>query len=67
MQWIYENHKEYAIRIINISLGADELGFYKESSVDKLAEALITESITIFAPGGSNENKNIHQLQIDWM
>jgi len=38
---------------------------YKESSVDKLAEALITESITIFAPGGSNENKNIHQLQID--
>ena len=34
--------------------------FYKESSVDKLAEALITEGITIVAPVGSDENKNIH-------
>jgi serine protease AprX len=60
LQWIYDHHKAYDIRIVNISLGDDELCSYKESRVDQLAEALIAEGITIVAAVGNDENGKIH-------
>lgn len=60
LQWIYEHHQEYNIGIVNISLGDDELVSYKESAVDKLAEQLIEEGITIVAAIGNDGNGIIH-------
>ena len=60
LQWIHEHHDEYNIRIVNISLGDDELISYKESAVDILAEALIEKGITIVAAVGNDENGYIH-------
>jgi len=60
LQWIHDHHKDYDIRIVNISLGDDEMSSYKESSVDQLAEALIVKGITIVAAVGNDENGKIH-------
>jgi len=60
LQWILQHHKEYNIRIVNISLADDELASYKESNVDQLAETLIEQGISIVAAVGNDENGNIH-------
>lgn len=60
LQWILKHHKEFNIRIVNISLAADELVSYKESAVDQLAETLIEQGITIVAAVGNDENGKIH-------
>ncbi|HXL58365.1 MAG TPA: S8 family serine peptidase, partial [Chitinophagaceae bacterium] len=60
LEWILDHHKEYNIRIVNISLSDDELCSYKESKVDQLAEALIEQNIVIVAAVGNDENGNIH-------
>ncbi|QEC68947.1 S8 family serine peptidase [Panacibacter ginsenosidivorans] len=60
LQWVHDHHKAYNIRIVNISLGDDETGSYKESKVDLLAEALIEKGITIIAAVGNDENGKIH-------
>ena len=58
-EWILLHHKEYNIRIVNISLGADELYSYKESKVDVLAEKLIEQNIIVVAAVGNDETGNI--------
>ena len=60
LEWILQHHEEYNIRIVNISLGGDELCSYKESKVDLLAEALIEQNIVIVASVGNDENGSIH-------
>jgi len=60
LQWVLENHEAYNIRIVNMSLGDDELVSYKASRVDRLAEALIEKNIVVVAAVGNNENGNIH-------
>lgn len=59
LQWVLENHKEYHIRIVNMSLGDDEAISYKKSEVDRLTELLITEGITVVAAAGNDENGTI--------
>jgi serine protease AprX len=56
LQWILQHHREYAIRIVNISLGDDEIASYKQSEVDRLAEQLIEEGIAVVAAVGNDEN-----------
>jgi serine protease AprX len=60
LEWVLENHRETGIRIINMSLGGDESGSYKNSKVDQLAEALIAEGIVIVAAVGNDESASIH-------
>lgn len=59
-EWIEKHHKEYNIRIVNVSLGGDELYSYKESKLDVLAEKLIEQNIVVVAAVGNDENGNIH-------
>src|SRR5262249_13309867 len=59
LQWVLENHREYNIRIVNMSLGDDEQGSYKTSTVACLAEKLIEENITVVAAVGNEESDNI--------
>ena len=56
LQWVLKNHEAYNIRIVNMSLGDDAIGSYKESAVDQLAEQLIEKGITIVAAAGNDEN-----------
>ena len=59
LQWVLNNHKKYNIRIVNMSLGDDVTGSYRESEVDKLAEQLTEKGITIVAAVGNDENGEI--------
>lgn len=58
--WVLQHHEEYNIRIVNISLGDDQLSSYKESPVDLLAEKLIEQNIAVVAAAGNNEYGKIH-------
>ncbi len=60
LEWVLENYESMGIRIINLSLGDDEAGSYKDSKVDQLAEALISKGIVIVAAVGNDEYANIH-------
>ena len=54
-----QNHEEYNIRIVNISLGGDELSSYKENKVDVLAEKLIEQNMVVIAAVGNDEHGKI--------
>jgi serine protease AprX len=56
LQWILRHHHEYGIRIVNISLGDDNIVSYKQSEVDRYAELLIAEGIVVVAAVGNDEN-----------
>ena len=60
LEWVLENHEFKGIRIVNISLGADETGSHKNSRVDKLCELLIANGVTIVAAAGNDEFADIH-------
>ncbi|MEO6734023.1 MAG: S8 family serine peptidase [Ferruginibacter sp.] len=55
LQWVEMNYKKYGIRIINMSLGDEEEGKWKDSKIDVLAEELITKGIAIVAASGNTE------------
>jgi len=60
LRWIKEHHHLYNIRVVNMSVSDDLVSSYKESEVDKLAEVLIAEGVTIVAAVGNDENGKIH-------
>ena len=55
LDWVLQNHKEYGIRIVNMSIGDDEAVSYKQSEVDRLAEQLIEKGIVVVAAVGNDE------------
>jgi serine protease AprX len=55
LDWVLMNHKNFGIRIVNMSLGDDEAISYKLSEVDKLAEQLVAEGVVIVAAVGNDE------------
>lgn len=55
LRWVIKNHKQYNIRVVNMSLGDDATGSWKESKVDVLAEQLIEKGITIVAAVGNDD------------
>jgi serine protease AprX len=59
LQWVEKNHAKYNIRVINMSLGDDETGSWKNSEVDLLAERLIEKGITIVAAVGNDDRAAI--------
>lgn len=56
LKWVMKNHRQYNIRVINMSLGDETTGSWKNSEVDLLAEKLIEKGIVIVAAVG-NDNK----------
>jgi serine protease AprX len=59
LQWVEKNHAKYEIRLINMSLGDDVEGSWKNSEVDLLAEKLIEKGITIVAAVGNDDRASI--------
>lgn len=55
LKWVQNHHKEFDIRIVNISLGTDETVSYRKSEIDILAEQLISEGVIIVAAAGNEE------------
>jgi len=56
LQWVLENHTQYNIRIVNMSLGDDAAISYKQSEVDQLAEQLVGNGIVVVAAVGNDEH-----------
>lgn len=59
LEWVLMHHKEYNIRIINISVAGDEEISYTTSQIDLLAEQLIAEGIVIVAAVGNDVRGSI--------
>jgi len=59
LRWVLENHAEFDIRIVNISVGGDENVSYKDSEVDDLAEQLIRKGIVVVAAVGNDLNSSV--------
>ena len=55
LEWVDKNHKKYDIRIVNMSLGDDATGSWKNSKIDLLAEKLIENGISIVAAVGNDD------------
>lgn len=59
LQWVVEHHKEYNIRIVNMSLGDDDATSYHQSTIDQLAQQLIEQNIAVVAAVGNDEQASI--------
>lgn len=55
LKWVIKNREKYNIRIVNMSLGDDFTGSYKESEVDQLAEQLFEKGVIIVAAAGNDQ------------
>ncbi|CAN5834915.1 hypothetical protein BH10BAC2_BH10BAC2_22270 [soil metagenome] len=60
LQWVLDHHQQYDIRIVNLSLGDNDIGSYKDSKTDQLAEQLIKQGVTVVAAVGNDEHGYIH-------
>ncbi len=54
LQWCLENHKKYDIRIINLSVYADELDHSLEHPVTAAIEQLVVEGVVVVAAAGND-------------
>lgn len=59
LQWVVQHHRQYDIRIINMSLADDAVVSYKQSEVDQLAEQLVKRGIVVVAAVGNDEHGTI--------
>ena len=59
LEWVLSHHEEYNIRIINISLAADEESSNTTTRLGLLTEQLTAEGITIVAAVGNDVNGHI--------
>ena len=59
LQWVLDNGNKYDIRIVNMSIGDDMTGSYKQSAVDTLCEQLIERGVSIVAAAGNDQDGRI--------
>lgn len=52
MEWVYDNHKQFNIKIVCMSFGSDPLGF--NDPIMKGAEALWNEGVVVVAAAGNS-------------
>jgi serine protease AprX len=53
LEWIYNNHQKYNIRVVNISAAVKSIQSYKQSSVAAAAELLWKEGIVVVVAAGN--------------
>lgn len=56
IQWIYENHETYNIRVVNLSLNSATVDSYHESPLDAALEILWFNGLTVVVSVGNNGN-----------
>lgn len=55
LEWVKKNHLKYNIRIVNLSLSADEVVSEKTMIIDQIARELSEEGVNLVAAVGNNE------------
>ena len=58
LQWILGNRERYNIRVLNISLAADEDVPCSRSVIDRLAEKAVQEGIVVVAAAGNSSDRH---------
>ena len=59
MKWVLDNHQEYDIKIVNLSVSDDEPTSYHLSEIDQLAKALEDAEIHVVAAAGNDPNTSL--------
>lgn len=59
LKWILEHHREYNIRIVNISLGEGREQSYLDNALDQMAEALWQAGIVVVSAVGNDGSRFI--------
>jgi serine protease AprX len=59
LNWVLAHHKDYGIRIVNMSLGDDEAISYKLSETARLCEKLVAAGVVVVAAAGNDINGNV--------
>lgn len=59
LQWICKNHEKYGIRIVNLSVSADDPISFRESEVDKAVKTLHEKGIVVVAAVGNDPHAPI--------
>ncbi len=59
LKWVKIHHKEYDIRIVNISLSGDIENTIAESEINQLADALFAENILVVSAVGNSTDASI--------
>lgn len=54
LEWVLKHHKRYSIRVVNISVTADEEESYKESEMATLLQRLYDAGVVVVAAAGNN-------------
>jgi len=60
LQWIYDNHKTYNIRVVNISLNASKAQSYHTSPLSAAAEILWFNGIVVVTSAGNRGEEAIY-------
>lgn len=56
LKWVLENHQQYNIRIVNISLGDSREQSYLDNALDQMAEALVQAGVVVVVAAGNDGN-----------
>lgn len=59
LQWVLENHADYQIRILNLSVTTDFPDSYRDSPVDLLIQKIYQQGVVIVAAVGNNPEAEI--------
>lgn len=52
LKWVLDNHKKYSIKILNLSISADDIN----EEIEELIDLLISQEIAVVASVGNDEN-----------
>lgn len=59
LDWVNENHQQYGIRIVNLSVSDDFATSYKESAVDRAIEKLVLSGINVVTAAGNTQGDTL--------
>jgi serine protease AprX len=62
LRWILDNAQNFAIRIVNISVGGDEMRSYLEDSLSQLVEECVKSGLTIVCAAGNSGDLPEHPI-----
>ncbi len=54
LRWILVNHRRFAIRIVNLSVGGDRSGLDRRSLIDRLVAELVRRGVVVVAAAGNS-------------
>ncbi|NUQ36725.1 MAG: S8 family serine peptidase [Caldilineales bacterium] len=60
LRWLLENHRRYAIDVVNISVGGDRSGLNRNSIIDGLVRRLVEEGVVVVAASGNAGQSDLY-------